>query len=225
MKEKLLKRIEELLKKAEEVKRTGKLSRYGNYYIVNEDTFLEWSTNVENLIILIAGKDSIYYENFISNVKARHPYVIERYPSDVDNGIAILRALKEDLEKGFLVTIRDLVIAEVFSDFLDMAQHLLDNNYKDAAALLIGAVLEDGLRKIAEKNNIPVKISDDIGALNSKLADKRIYNRLIQRQIQAWKAIRDSAAHGRFNEYKLENVKLLLEGVRNFLAEYLIKSK
>ena len=41
-------------------------------------------------------------------------------------GIGILKALKEDLELGFLTRIKDLVLAEVFTDFLDIASHLLD---------------------------------------------------------------------------------------------------
>jgi hypothetical protein len=176
--------------------------------------FLEWKSNVENLIILIAGKDSVYYQNFINMVKYE-------CVGHVNYGIGILRALKEDIEQGYLTNIKNLVIAEVFSDFLDMSEHLLENGYKDPAASLIGAVLEDGLRKIAEKNNIIVKRDDNISSLNQKLADKGVYNRLVQRQIQAWEAIRNSADHGKFNDYNSDDVKLMLEGVKKFLTEHL----
>jgi len=215
IKEKLLKRIEEL-KKAEEVKRTHKPNPPNviGFPTLDEDAFLEWKTNVENLIILTTGKNSVYYQNFINHVKQGHI-------SHIDFGIGVLKALKEDLKLGYLTKIKDLVVAEVFTDFLDIASHLLDNGYKDPAASLIGAVLENGLRKMAKKNNIQVRNNDDIGSLNTKIADQGIYNRLVQRQIQAWKAIRDSADHGKFNEYKSEDVKSMLEGVRRFLAENL----
>jgi hypothetical protein len=42
-----------------------------------------------------------------------------------------------------------LVSAEVFNDFLDMSAHLLDNGYYQAAGSLVGAVLEDSLRRVA----------------------------------------------------------------------------
>lgn len=213
-KEEILKRIEQLLEKAEIVKGTGKPSSTFDSFILDKDAFLEWKTNVENLIILITGKDSVYYQNFVSHVGAE-------FIEDVEYGIGVLRALKEDLELGYLTKIKDLVIAEVFTDFLDMAEHLLENGYKDPAASLIGAVLENGLRKISEKHNIPVKSNDDIGSLNTKIADKEIYNRSVQKQIQAWKAIRDNAAHGKFDEYKSDHVKSMLEGVRRFLGEHL----
>lgn len=69
-----------------------------------------------------------------------------------------------------------------------------------------------------QKNGILVKESDDIASLNTKLADKNIYNRLIQKQIQAWKAVRDSADHGRFSLYKKEDVNAMLDGVQRFLT-------
>jgi hypothetical protein len=217
--EKLLERINQLLEKAEKVKATDKYPALQKQGYVSVDAldnamFLEWKSNVENLIILIAGKDSVYYQNFINMVKYE-------CVDHVNYGIGILKALKEDIEQGYLTNIKNLVVTEVFSDFLDMAEHLLENGYKEPAASLIGAVLEDGLRKIAEKNNIIVKRDDNISSLNQKLADKGIYNRLVQRQIQVWEAIRNSADHGKFNDYKLDDVKLMLEGVKNFLTEHL----
>jgi hypothetical protein len=55
-------------------------------------------------------------------------------------GLAILEAAKEELGYGPLSKIESLVSAEIFTDFLDMAQHLLEAGYKDPSASLIGAV-------------------------------------------------------------------------------------
>jgi HEPN domain-containing protein len=245
LQEKFIKRIDELLGKAKKLKKlcerrndlyeeykkyekyegysksstlTEKAKKaykkYENYKEKARMTFLEWKSNVEHLIISIVNENSVYYQNFVNTVRKPELY-------DIVSGIGVLRALKEDLEKGFLTSVKDLVIAEVFTDFLDMAEHLLENGYKDAAAFLIGAVLENALRKIAERHNVTVKNNDDINSLNTKLADQGVYNRIIQQQIQTWKRIRDAAAHGRFNEYNADQVKLMLEGVRIFLGEYL----
>ena len=214
---KLIERATQLLEKARRVAST----RYNNsskYVIapdeVNNTSFHEWKNNTQNFILLVCGENSPYYKNFVDGVKSA-------YPGDVEHGIGILTALKEDIELGFLTRVRDLVSAEIFTDFIEMARHLLDNNYKDSAASLMGAVLENGLRQIAQKHSVDVKSNDDIGSLNTKLADKEVYNRLIQKQIQAWKAIRDSADHGKFSEYKAEDVKSMLEGVQRFLTENL----
>lgn len=215
--EKLIERTVQLLTKAQNVAGTRYNDSSENVFApdeVNSTAFHEWKNNTQNFILLVCGETSPYYKNFIDGVKSA-------YPSDVDHGIGILRALKEDLGLGYLSRVKDLVSAEIFTDFIEMAQHLLDNNYKDPAASLVGAVLENGLRQIAQKHTIAVKPGDDIGALNTKLADKEVYSRLIQKQIQAWKAIRDSADHGKFNDYKKEDVETMLSGVQRFLMENL----
>jgi hypothetical protein len=215
--EKLIERATQLLAKAQGVASTRYNNSSENVFMsdmVNSTLFHEWRNNTQNFILLVCGESSPYYKNFVDGVKSASP-------EDVEHGIGILKALKEDLELGFLTRIKDLISAEIFTDFIEMAQHLLDNSYKDPAASLLGAVLENGLRQLAQKHGVNVKSGDDIGSLNTKLADKEIYNRLIQKQIQAWKAIRDSADHGKFNDYKAESVKSMLEGVQRFLTENL----
>ena len=215
-KERFVERINQLIEKAERVKATEKHPPSGVIALPSLDggAFFEWKTGAESLIIKITGEDNVYHKNFLQQVDLE-------YKSSVDAGIGILRALKEEIETGFIDQIKYFVIADVFTDFLDMAEHLLENRYKDPAASLIGAVLENGLRKIATKKNIPVKSGDDISSLNTKLSNSGIYNRLTQQQIQAWKKIRDSAAHGKFEEYKEEDVRTMKEGVKRFLSENL----
>jgi hypothetical protein len=140
---------------------------------------------------------------------------------DVEQGLGILNAARDDIGGGYLQKIETLVSAEVFSNFLDMARHLLDNDYKDPAASLVGAVLEDSLRRICSSNNITVKSDDNISSLNKKLADKEVYNRLKQREIEVWNKLRDYADHGHFDQYKQDDVRDMLQGVRKFLSEYL----
>jgi hypothetical protein len=141
--------------------------------------------------------------------------------SDVKLGVAILRAAKEDIERGLLNEWTILISAEVFDDLLEQAEHLLDNGYKDPAASLIGAVLEKKLRLMCEESDIPVSDKDNIGSLNQKLFQNNTFSKPQMRQVAHWQSIRDSADHGKFEDYKTENVKNMLEGVRNFLASQL----
>ena len=215
--EKFIERASQLLARAQSVAATRFNDSSENVIAPDEVSsllFHEWRNNSQNFILLVCGENNPYYKNFVEGVKSARP-------SDVDHGTGILKALKEDLELGYLTRVRDLVSAEIFTDFIEMAQYLLGNNYKDSAASLVGAVLENGLRQIAQKHTIEVKSGDDIGSLNTKLADKEVYNRLVQKQIQAWKAIRDSADHGKFSDYKSEDAKSMLEGVQRFLTENL----
>lgn len=38
-------------------------------------------------------------------------------------GLGVLKAIREDVAKGYLTDVRSLIAAEVFSDFLEMAEH------------------------------------------------------------------------------------------------------
>jgi hypothetical protein len=180
---------------------------------VDDGLFRQWHTSALAFLKTLPS-EYVYCEEFKTHCKH----------SDYHNavqGVAILQAAKEDIEGGYLQKIEALVSAEVFSDFLGMAEHLLDNGYKDPAASLIGAVLEDSLRRICSNNDITVKTDDNISSLNQKLADQSIYNRLKQREIEVWNKLRDYADHGHFDQYKQDDVKDMLKGVRSFLSEYL----
>lgn len=59
----------------------------------------------------------------------------------------ILGALRADYEAGNLQSVIELVHADIFADFLNMADYLLQQGYKDPAAVVIVSVLEEHLRK------------------------------------------------------------------------------
>ena len=52
--------------------------------------------------------------------------------------VGALRALRRDYDAGYLSSVQSLVRAEVFADFLEMAEHLLKQGYKDPCAVLVG---------------------------------------------------------------------------------------
>ena len=183
---------------------------------VESGLFQRWRTSSLAFLNATLGSNSVHYREFETHCNAARP-------GDTKQGIGILQAARDDIEGGYLQKVETLVSASVFSDFLEMAEHLLDNGYKDPAASLIGAVLEDGLRRICVNNGITLKTKEDISSLNQKLAQKPepVYNPLQQKQIQVWNEIRNNADHGNFNQYKMDDVKDMLRGVRNFLSNYL----
>lgn len=161
-----------------------------------------------------------------------HPYYVEfdetteRYGYyELVAGIAILDSAKAEIQNGWFLTYKGLVSSEIFSDFLEMASHLLDQHYKDPAAVMIGSVLEEHLRQLCTKYGIEVAIDKDgdliakkADRLNSDLASKEIYNKLDQKNITAWLDLRNKAAHGKYGEYTIEQVRIMCNGVSEFLA-------
>lgn len=176
--------------------------------------FTEWRAQVEALLASVLGESHVYVQRFNGSVQ-------KGFRDHVKSGQGILRAVQEDLEHGLLSDVRTLLTAEIFTDFLEMAEHLLDNGYKDPAASLIGAVLEDGLRRIATSAGVTVKGNDDLGSLSQRCADAGVYNRLTQKKVHVWNDIRNNADHGHFEAYGAEDVADMLRGVASFLTQYL----
>ena len=203
--QKLCERIDNLLQKGEQVLSTHKSDPPNviGFPALDHGSFVEWQTQSLAFLASLLPEDHPYITQFRAEVQ-------KGYRSHVRAGMGILRALREDI-----------VQADVLTDFLDMALHLLESGYKDAAALLTGAVLEGGLRQSTISRNVTAKNSENISALDQQCVNESIYSRLIQKKMQTWNDIRNNAAHGHFDQYTVEDIKLMLEGVRDFLASYL----
>ena len=115
----------------------------------------------------------------------------------------------------------ELIHADVFADFLQMADYLVDSGYKDAGAVIAGSTLEGHLRKIATKNKIPASTEErekSAARLNAEIAKAGGYSKLDEKNVTAWLGLRNKAAHGQYSEYDERQVRLLISSVRGFLT-------
>ena len=131
--------------------------------------------------------------------------------------VGIAEALKTAYASGYLQEIEELIHADLFSDFLDMGEYLLAERYKDPAAVIIGGVLEEHLRKLCLKNSINITKNSHFkkaDTMNADLANANVYNLLDQKNITAWLHLRNKAAHGKYTDYTDDQVKLALQGIR-----------
>ena len=178
------------------------------------------------LITKLYGADSHYFATFqaVIHIPAFNSMHSNHY-RHVSDVTGILKAVASDLESGMLSNFKSLAQAEVFADFLDMGEHLLNEGYKDASAVILGAVLEDSLRKIAEANNIsvvgPKGKPMTLDPLNAAVTKQGVYGPLVQKQITSWANLRNDAAHGHFDKYDESQVKHMLLFVQKFCADYL----
>ena len=208
-------RLTSLIEKGEAVLATHTPEPPGVFGFPTLDTqrFAEWRSQALVCLGQVFGASHTYTEGFRSETES------DGHTRSARTGLGILQAALKDVEQGHLTSLQDMATAEVFSDFLDQADHLLEHGYAAAAASLAGAVLENGLRSLAERNGIAVKARDDLSALNSKLAAKSVYNRLRQKQLAVWIDVRNAADHGRFDEFTEGDVADVVKRIRNFLAE------
>lgn len=106
-----------------------------------------------------------------------------------------------------------------------MADHLLDEGYKDAAAVIAGGTLEAHLRQLCVKTGIPTEVKTASGLqpkkadqMNSDLTRTGTLSKLDQKNATAWLDLRNKAAHGRYTDYTNEQVALFTAGLRDFLT-------
>jgi len=171
----------------------------------------------------IAGTDSVYAQQAkdASKPKGARP----DYYASFKTVVGILESLRDALDADYLDTASELIHASVFSDFLEMSQHLLDEGYKDASAVLAGSSLEAHLRQLCDKHGIDTTVTTSSGdkpkkadRMNADLTSGRAYSVLDQKNVTAWLDLRNKAAHGEYDKYNSDQVGLLISGVRDFIT-------
>ena len=179
--------------------------------------FTSWGMSVLNLLTRVFGENSLQYEHFS-----------EAYETARENDywsaqvcIGILESAKNDFENGYMFNVRTLVKAELGDEILEQAKGLLQGNYKDIACVLAGIALELAIKDLCSRNKISTNDRSKAEQLNIELRKAEIYNESMRKQVTAWIALRNHAAHGEWNEYNQADVKNLIDGVERFMGEYL----
>jgi hypothetical protein len=214
----LVRRAEELIQIGIQVLSTRRANSSFGFPTVETSSFEGFRAGTLSFFKLCYGTDHPYFEKF--NSKVTTPV-----PDDVESGLGILKAVKNELEGGWVITTKGLVSAEIFSDFIEMSEHLLEMGYKDPAAVIIGSVLEEHLRQLCQKNSIDThkmngnkSVPKKSDLLNAELANSQVYNKLDQKNVTAWLDLRNKAAHGHYSEYNKEQVELMCQAVTEFMA-------
>ena len=213
--EELERRIDQLILKGKSVK----LIRANDYQsYADAGDFAGFRAASLSTIERLFGSHHVYWNEF-------NEATSDTWNTNLYSGINILESIKDEIRGGWLVSVKGLVSAEVFSDFLDMAKHLLDEGYKDAAAVMIGSVLEEHLRNLCGKYSIEVETEKEdrmvpkkSDQLNSELAKANAYGKLEQKNITAWLDLRNKAAHGKYSDYEKSQVDLMYQGVLDFMT-------
>jgi hypothetical protein len=192
----------------------------------DERRFKEWQTKALSVLDQVIRSTSVHRETI------KHFSQFQAIDTHLTEGIAALKAIRDDLDRGFLGDISTQIEAEIAADYMGQAEGLLKEGQSGKydhvpAAVLAGAVLEKGLRTLCGMQSPPVAMMGADGkplmlnGLIDALKKAGTFNELTAKQLKAWADIRNKAAHGEFDQFKREDVELMLKGVNSFLAEQL----
>jgi len=175
----------------------------------------QWGVSCLSLLNRVFSRESDHYKRFDEAVDKglnHWSYMVK--------ALGILKAALDDYEHDHLFKVRTLIEAEVFDDLLEQAEHLLASGYKGPAAVIAGSVLEDGLRKLCQQRTIILSDKPKLDVMNADLAKSGAYTKLTQKKITALADIRNSAAHGQWDQFTEANVSEMVQGVRSFMEQY-----
>lgn len=215
--------------------RFDELIQDGNHLIQGRGTKEDseaWLTKSVNLVNTVYGGS----ERGRDVEKRIHEYYADYAQWNTQSSLrhinGILRGLKNDFENGFLDDLEERVVADISADYMAQVDGLLHEGQPGQydhvpAGVLCGAVLEDALRRLCDRQspNIPTDKPTgrpkSLNALIQDLAKANAFNKLKAQQLRSWAQVRNSAAHGKFGDFSRDDVELMVKGVRNFLADYL----
>lgn len=170
---------------------------------------------------IYGGPNNSFYES----VKTYDPF---RYPDGytTDAIRSILQSFMDYVEAGLHqgVSPQRQAQLDVVSDFLDMANTLLETRdvHPAAAAVLIGATLEEFLRVWVEAEGISLgNKKPGLETYSQVLREANILTKQDGKDITSWAGIRNHAAHGEWDEVSdRSKVLLMLQGVNLFMRKY-----
>jgi hypothetical protein len=208
-------RIDELIELGEKVLATRKSPSRGHMTsdFIDVQIMNQWITSCLNLVGRVFGESSPHY----LRLQEQFPN-FPKWPN-AQQAFGVLLSVKDDFESGSIFDLRRLVEAELFDEFLEQSEHLFEAGYFQPAAVVAGSVLEDGLRKLCEANFISMPDKPKLDWMNNELAKKSLYSKLVQKKITAIADLRNSAAHGKWDEFDASDVESMLRDVRDIMTK------
>jgi len=194
-----------------------------DYGTVSNQDSIRIITRARSLVHQIVEKDSPYVQEVDS--WAESPATSSSFNATIIVGI--LMGLRDELTVGALNSVPELIRGELFENFLEMAEYLSDEGYKDPAAVIAGSSLEVHLRCLAKKYGIEIEIIvsgstpryKKAETLNQELYKAIVYSPFDQKQITAWLDLRNNAAHGNYSNYSSNQVAQFIEWVKDFISK------
>lgn len=215
----VLSQLEEILGEYTAMKKTA---RYDDLSDLGYQNAFAFTGRARSAIERIGGVTSAYTKQVEDILRKQNTHDYER----LQMIMGVVQSLRDDVKAGYTLSFAEMIHGEVLADLLDMATHLRNEGYKDAAAVIAGGTLEAHLRQLCLKYGVDLEYPTANGDLRIKTADRMnadlakasAYSLLDQKNVTAWLALRNSAAHAHYSEYTADQVALLVDSVRDFIT-------
>ena len=181
--------------------------------------YQQWLSSVSNLIHNVAGPDSYFCkecDRLMTGEGAKHSIsslVVQKM-------FGLLNAAKQEWDHGLLAGIEYIIAGTTFDNFLDHAAKYHRENNKNEASVLASAVLEDTVKKIAQKNGIETS-GKTLDPLVDELVKANVFTPVKGKRVKAYAGVRNHALHADWDKFDISDVGQLIEGTRQLIENYL----
>lgn len=177
-----------------------------------------WLSKAVAIIRKITFLDTYFYDEAIGIVRgSKRQGGISSL--EIDQMVGHLMLLRDAIKSGLLEKIEYEVSANDFQSFIDHAEHYCQSGKKMEASVIASAVLEDTLKKLTKKHGVE-KTSGLEGSING-LKSLGVFSAIEAKKLKYYAGIRNSALHASWDEFELENVRELINGVRQMIASHI----
>lgn len=133
---------------------------------------------------------------------------------------AVLEALAKDAKSGLLSSLTDHVRAETFGSFLDHAVAYANDQMKQEAGVIAGVVLEDTIRRICKKRQLP-EAGIKLDQLITDLVKAGALSDLKAKRARAAAHVRTKATHAQWDDFDLNDVTSCIAFIREIITSEL----
>jgi hypothetical protein len=205
----ILQRFKELHNEA----RTMTSRRIGNLSQVERGYWGKWSTSALNLLEKVFGRDSVPFQNLkrLDDMREGRGLIGDKF----EEARGIFEGALREYEAGFFASLSVTISGELFGDFVKLAKRCLDEGYKDPAAVMASAALEDVLKRCATLQGLE-SMQEVVNALKSKGLVKGAQKSVLE----SMPKIRDYAMHANWDKIGAEEVSSMIGFVERFLITH-----
>jgi len=175
-----------------------------------------------SMVIALYGQNSAQHEFLLESRKTNqlvgsHGY--EVHLSRLKEAlIGCLQNTKQELEQGLIERLVSKVESEVIGDFVVLAKEQIDAGFKDVAAVLATAALEDVMKRKTKELELDVddkSLDQVINALKSESFFEGAQKSVVSSYVQ----LRNAALHADWDKIKEPEVSSLIAFLESFLLE------
>jgi hypothetical protein len=186
----------------------------GSFVIMNPTTYVD-------LQLFSKWKaDCLLLLNFLGNSGKPWKALIKEDSINTDaNAISIMGAIesiKSAIDNGLINEIEEIINAETFSNLLEQAEYLFDQDYFIASAILCRAVIEEKLKEKCELTQSEItREKPTVNDYSMSLYKSQIIDKVMMKNIEYLASIGNNAAHNL--PVAKNDVQSLISGTKEIL--------